>query len=91
MAHNIKHCSFHCSWTKKQIEKHLDHFVAMEDWEEGAVGLPSPIRWIDHLCKDREEAEEYIKSRDRGWYDCLAVQYKSGRKKYWLVKIEYHT
>ena len=91
MAHNIKHCSFHCSWTKKQIEKHLDHFVAMEDWEEGAVGLPSPIRWIDRVYKNREEAEEYIKNHDRGWYDCIAVQYKNGRKKYWLVKIEYHT
>ena len=35
--------------------------------------------------------DEYIKRHDRGWYDCLAVQYKSSRKKYWLVKIEYHT
>lgn len=91
MAHHVKHCSFHCSTSKKQIEKKLDHFVAMEDWEEGATGLPHPIRWIDHICKDRAEAEKYIESHDRGWYDCLAVQYKNSRKKYWLVKIEYHT
>ena len=91
MAHHVKHCSFHCSTSKKQIEKKLDHFVAMEDWEEGATGLPRPIRWIDHICKDRVEAEKYIESHDRGWYDCLAVQYKNSRKKYWLVKIEYHT
>ena len=89
--HNIRHFDYHCSHSKKQIEKHLNHFVAMEDWREGASGLPSPIRWIDRVCKNREEAEEYIKTHDRGWYDCLAVQYKHGRKKYWLVKIEYHT
>ena len=89
--HNIRHFDYHCSHSKKQIEKHLNRFVAMEDWQEGASGLPSPIRWIDRVCKNCEEAEEYIKTHDRGWYDCLAVQYKHGRKKYWLVKIEYHT
>lgn len=91
MAHNIKYADYHCSASKKQVEKRLDNFVAREDYEEGAVGLPNPIRWIDHLCKNRDEAMEYIESHDRGWYDCLAVQYKSGRKKMWLVKIEYHT
>ena len=91
MAHNIRHFVFHCSSSKKQLEKMLDSYVAREDYEEGAVGLPSPIRWIDHLCKSREEAEEYIQTHDRGWYDCLAVRYKRSRKIYWLVKIEYHT
>lgn len=91
MAHNIKHCSYHCSVSQKWVQKSLDQYVANEDWQEGASGLPQPIRWIDHTCKNLEEAEKYIKDHDRGWYDCLAVQYKSGRKKYWLVKIEYHT
>ena len=91
MAHNVKHLDYHCSVSQKQVQKRLDHYVAMEDWEEGASGLPHPIRWINHICKNREEAEEYIKRHDRGWYDCLAVQYKHGRKKFWLVKIEYHT
>lgn len=91
MAHNIKYLDYHCSVSKRQVEKRLDHFVACEDYEEGATGLPSPIRWIDRLCKNREEAMLYIQSYDRGWYDCLAVQYKLGRKKMWLVKIEYHT
>lgn len=91
MAHNIKHLDYHCSVSKKQVEKRLNYYVAHEDYEEGATGLPSPIRWIDHLCKNRNEAMEYIESHDRGWYDCLAVQYKHGRKKMWLVKIEYHT
>lgn len=91
MAHNIKHLDYHCSVSQKQVQKRLDNYVACEDYEEGASGLPQPIRWINHLCKNRDEAMEYIKSHDRGWYDCLAVQYKHGRKKMWLVKIEYHT
>lgn len=91
MAHNIRHLDYHCSVSQKQVQKRLDNYVACEDYEEGASGLPQPIRWINHLCKNREEAIEYIESHDRGWYDCLAVQYKYGRKKMWLVKIEYHT
>ena len=91
MAHNIRHLDYHCSRSQREIQKRLDNFVACEDYEEGAVGLPNPIRWIDRVCKNREEAEEYIKNHDRGWYDCLAVKYKSSRKIFWLVKIEYHT
>lgn len=91
MSHNIRYFNYHCSCSQKQVQNKLDNFVACEDYEEGAVGLPRPIRWINHICKDRDEAEEYIKNHDRGWYDCLAVQYKNSRKKYWLVKIEYHT
>jgi hypothetical protein len=89
--HNIKYLSYHCSASKRQIEKRLNAYVAREDWEEGASGLPSPIRWIDKVFKTYDEAEAYIEGHDRGWYDCLAVKYKVGRKIYWLVKIEYHT
>lgn len=91
MAHNIRHLSYHCSVSQRKVQNSLDDFVASEDYGEGATGLPSPIRWIDYICKNREEAEEYIKSHDRGWYDSLAVKYKMGRKIMWLVKIEYHT
>ena len=91
MAHNIRYLDYHCSVSKKAVQKSLDNYVAHEDYDEGAVGLPNPIRWIDHLCKNSDEAYEYIESHDRGWYDSLAVQYKQGRKKMWLVKIEYHT
>ena len=91
MAHHVKHLDYHCSRSQRLIQKRLDAFVACEDYEEGATGLPQPIRWIDRLCKNRDEALEYIESHDSGWYDCLAVKYKQGRKIYWLVKIEYHT
>lgn len=91
MAHNIRYFDYHCSRSPRAIEKRLDEFVAHADYEEGASGLPQPIRWLPVICKDREEAEKYIKSHDSGWYDCLAVQYKQGRKKMWLIKIEYHT
>ena len=90
--HNIKFSSYHCSVSKKQIEKRLDAFVAREDYMEGATGLPSPIRWITNVvCSNETEATEYIQAHDKGWYDCLAVRYKKGRKIFWLVKIEYHT
>lgn len=91
MAHNIHYLDYHCSVSKRAVQKRLDAYVAIEDAEEGAAGLPNPIRWIDRICKNRDEAVEYIKRHDRDWYDCLAVQYKDGRKKMWLVKIEYHT
>ena len=89
--HNIRHFDYHCTCSKKQVQKSIDNFVSREDYQEGAVGLPQPIRWIDRLFPNRDEALDYIESHDRGWYDCLAVRYKKSRKKYWLVKIEYHT
>ena len=89
--HNINFFDYHCSVSKKAVQRSLDNYVAREDEGEGATGLLSPIRWINRLFKNREEAYEFIKSHDRGWYDSLAVQYKEGRRKMWLVKIEYHT
>ena len=91
MAHNIKFLTFPSSVSQKWVQRKLDDFVAIEDAEEGASGLDTPIRWIDHTCQNQDEAEAYIKSHDRGWYDCLAVKFKDGRRKRWLVKIEYHT
>lgn len=91
MAHNVKYLDYHCSVSQRQVQNKLDNYVACEDYQEGASGLPRPIRWIDRICKNRDEAMEYIQNHDSGWYDCLAVQYKQGRKKMWLVKIEYHT
>ena len=91
MSHNIRYFDLHCSASKRKFQKSIDNFVAHEDYYEGAAGLPSPIRWIDKVCNHQEEAYEYIQAHDRGWYDSLAVQYKVGRKKYWLIKIEYHT
>ena len=89
--HNRRYLTYPCRASKTKVQKELDRFVAHEDEHEGAIGLPNPIRWIDYLCKNLEEAEGYIKSHDSGWYDSLAVKYKLGRKIMWLVKIEYHT
>ena len=91
MSHNIRYLDYRCNVSQKKVQKNLDRYVALEDYYEGATGLPNPIRWIDHLCKNRDDACEYIEAHDRGWYDSLAVQYKDGRRKMWLVKIEYHT
>jgi cell division protease FtsH len=42
------------------------------------------------FIRDVEEAVEKIKELDKGWYDDHAVFFKDGRKKFWLVKVEWH-
>ena len=37
-----------------------------------------------------EEAMEKLASLDKGWYDDHAVMFRDGRKKFWLVKVEWH-
>lgn len=91
MAHNILMRDYENSVSRQKVQKAMDNYAAMEDWQEGCTGV-NPIRWIESpVLTNREEAEKYIKAHDRGWYDCLAVRYKDGRKKKWLVKAEYHT
>ena len=78
MSHNIRYYDYKENCNKAKVEKELDHYVAMEDWQEGASGLPNRIRWIQSvLCDDYDSAEQYIQSHDKGWYDCLAVRYKN--------------
>ena len=93
MAHNIKYFEYKEDVDRKKVQTNLDNYVAHEDFEEGCSGLNSPIRWIENcgVLNSYEEALEYIKSHDKGWYDSLAVRYKWGNKIMWLVKIEYHT
>lgn len=51
------------------------------DWNEcaeregGSSGLHYPIRWEKTICKDYDEAMEYIEQHDNGWYDQLAVRF----------------
>jgi len=42
------------------------------------------------VYRNREEAEAAIEKLDKGWYDDHAVMYREGRKKFWLVKVEWH-
>ena len=76
MGHNIHFAEYSENVNKKQVQAEWDDYVAKEDWQEGCSGLGSDIRWIDHICESREEAEEYIRSHDKGWYDQLAVKFR---------------
>ena len=44
----------------------------------------------DVICKNRKEAEQFIKDHDTGWYSDHAVRFKDGRRLTWLIKYEYH-
>lgn len=76
MGHNIHFAEYSENVNKKQVQAEWDDYAAKEDWQEGCSGLGSDIRWIDHICESREEAEEYIRSHDKGWYDQLAVKFR---------------
>lgn len=76
MSHNIRYASYPEKVNKNAVQKDWDHYVRMEDWQEGASGLPNPIRWIENpVYRSREDAEEAISKLDKGWYDQLAVKY----------------
>lgn len=71
----------------KTIQKEADKDCERNgDYEQKA----SPIRMYNHVMSNYEEALKFIEENDKGWYDSLAVQYKDGRAKKWLVKYEYH-
>lgn len=76
MSHNIRHTSYPENVNKKTVQAEWDEYVRMEDWQEGASGLPNPIRWISAVTYNSyDEAEEAIKRMDNGWYDQIAVKY----------------
>ena len=88
MGHAIGYRSYHCSISEKQILKDLNNFAYDPEETSGYHGNLKFHK--DIVCKNREEAEEKLRSLDKGWYDDHAVFYKEGRKKFWLVKYEYH-
>ena len=75
MSHNIQYYSFPADTDKVKIQAEMDNYVRHEDWQEGAVGLPRAIRWLDQKYASYSEAEKAIEHQDRGDYDQLAVQY----------------
>ena len=86
--HQIGYRIYHCSTTENQILKDLNAFAFDEEESSGYHGNIKFHR--DIICKSEEEAKEIIDKLDKGWYDDHAVFYKQGRKKYWLVKYEFH-
>lgn len=88
MGHSVGYKSYHCSTSEKAILKDLNEFCY--DPEEASSYHGNLKFHRDIVCANREEAEEKLRQLDKGWYDDHAVFYKNGRKKYWLVKYEYH-
>lgn len=76
MGHEIKYFEYPENINKSQVQDKLDAYVRKACWEEGGSGLNGSIRWIDHVCANYAEAEQYIEDRDKGWYDQLAVKFR---------------
>lgn len=88
MSHCIKFIDYHCSKTENQILRDLNSFAFDRQETSSYHGNMTFHRNI--VCKNRDEAENKINELDKGFYDDHAVFYMDGRKKYWLVKCEWH-
>lgn len=76
MGHNIEFRDYSIKTSKDKIFSEIDSYVRGCTWLEGGSGI-GKIRWLETtVCTNYEEAESYLESHDKGWYDCLAVQYK---------------
>lgn len=95
MSHVISFRSYPENMDRGLITCDIIEEVECACYAEGG-GLDRPIRWLDGIVLDSyNEAEEYIKDHDDGWYDNLAVKYRTTDKdnkpvNNWLVKFEYH-
>ena len=89
MSHEIKYLDYHCSTSEKAILKDLNRFAYDPEETSGYHGNMAFHR--EPVYKNRDEALAAIKNMDKGWYDDHGVMYKSGRKKFWLCKVEWHT
>ena len=88
MSHAIRHISYHCSKSEHAILKDINGFAYDPEESSGYHGNLKFHR--DIICKDYDEAMTKLSELDKGWYDDHAVFYKEGRKKFWLVKVEWH-
>ncbi len=77
MSHNIRYETYKENCNRKAVQQTWDSFVSHEDYQEGATRLDPPIRWIEAPILDSyEEAKEFIRKNDKGWYDSLAVRFR---------------
>lgn len=88
MSHAIRYLTYHCSTSEAAILKDINRFAYDSEETSGYHGNLHFHR--DIVCANEEEAKEMIDKLDKGWYDDHAVFFRDGRKKYWLVKIEWH-
>lgn len=88
MSHAIRYLTYHCSTSERQILNDINSFAYDPQESSGYHGNLKFHR--DIVCENEQAAMDKIASLDKGWYDDHAVFFKDGRKKYWLVKIEWH-
>ena len=88
MSHAIRHLTYHCSTSEKAILKDLNTFAYDPQETSGYRGNMKFHR--EPVYRNQEEAAAAIEKLDKGWYDDHAVMYRDGRKKFWLVKVEWH-
>lgn len=85
--HQILYLDFSTRKSEQTITKECRKIADSEGDYKGQIKY---IRFYDRMMKNYEQAQGFIDLNDSGWYDNLAVKYMNGRKKQWLVKIEFH-
>lgn len=76
MSHNIEHRTYPVKTSKQAIFDEINSYVEHVTWAEGGSSIDR-IRWLENkIFANYDEALECIERNDRGWYDCLAVQYR---------------
>ena len=88
MSHAIQYLDYHCSKSEHAILKEVSSFAYDPQASSGYHGDLTFHR--EPVYPSREAAQAAIKKLDRGWYNDHAVMYRDGRKKFWLVKVEWH-
>lgn len=77
MSHNIEYGIYKENINKDKVQKEWDNYVRIADRAEGASGLGKAIRWAEGVAplNSEEDAYDWVKSHDKGWYDQLAVRF----------------
>lgn len=88
MSHEIRHLTYHCSTNEAAILRDINRFAYDPQESSGYHGGMKFHR--EPVYKNYDEAYAALQKLDRGWYDDHAVMYRQNRKKYWLVKVEWH-
>ena len=88
MSHAIQYLDYHCSKSEHAILKDINSFAYDPQESSGYHGNLTFHR--EPVYPTREAARDAIEKLDRGWYSDHAVMYRDGRKKFWLVKVEWH-
>ena len=84
------HCINHITCANSDLKKTLKRYLRTAYDPEESSGYHGNMTVHKDICKNREEAEQFIKNHDTGWYSDHAVRFRDGRRLTWLIKYEYH-